>query len=167
MVTLLGLFKHLEVLSEHAGLGEGDAVDTGELLAGFVSPPVCSGKGKDLHSLDNLSIAEVRAAAKVCEMTVGVICDGTVLKLGDKLLLVLVSLLREVLHGIGLGNLNAAEILLAAGKLQHLVLDSLEVCVSEGAAAHVYVIVETVLDCRADTELHSGEQGLKGLCHKV
>ena len=43
VVTLLGLFQHLQVLVQHALLREGDTVDSGELLALLVSSPVCSG----------------------------------------------------------------------------------------------------------------------------
>ncbi len=100
-------------------------------------------------------------------MTVGVVCDSAVFKLRDKFLLVLVAFFGEVLHGICFGNLYAAEVFLAAGKFQHLVLNGLEVCLREGSAAHVYVIVEAVFNCGPNAELHAGEKGLQGLCHKV
>ena len=100
-------------------------------------------------------------------MTVGVIGDGAVLKFGDEFLLVLVAFFGEVLHCIGLGNLNAAEVFLAACKFQHLVLNGLEVCIGEGAAVHIYIVVEAIFNCGADTELHAREQGLQGFCHKV
>ncbi len=115
VIPLLGLFQDLQILCEHAGLGEGDAVDTGELLALFVASPVCTGEGEHLHGLDDLGILEVRAAAEVCEMTVGVIGYGTVFKFGDEFLLVLVAFFGEVFHGVGLGDLYALEIFLAAG----------------------------------------------------
>ena len=109
----------------------------------------------------------MRAAAQVRELAVGVVCDGTVFQLGDEFLLVLVALFREVGKGLGLGHIDAAEVLLLAGEFQHLVLDGLEVRVREGAAVHVHVIVETVLDGGADAELDAREQGLERFGHQV
>ena len=166
-IPLLGLFQHLQIFVQQALLREGDAVDTGELLAGFISPPVGSGQGQHLHGLDHFRVFQVRATAQVCELAVGIISNGTVFQLGDELLLVLVSLFGEILHSIGLGHLDAAEVLLLAGKLQHLVFDGLEVCVREGAAVHVHVVIEAVFDGRADTELHAREKGLQRLGHQV
>ena len=167
VVALLGLFQHHQVLVQHGLLGEGDAVDAGELLAGFVAPPVGAGKGEDLHGLDDLGVTQMRAAAQVGELAVGIVSDGTVFQFGDEFLLVLVALLGEIGHGIGLGDLDAAEVLLLAGELQHLVLDGLEIGIREGTAVHVHVIVEAVLDGRSDTELHAGEKGFQGLGHQV
>ena len=145
----------------------GDAVDAGELLAGLVTAPVGAGEGEHLDGLDDLGVAEVRAAAQVRELAVRVVCDGTVFQLGNELLLVLVALFGEVGHGVGLGDLDAAEVLLLAGEFQHLVLDGLEVRVREGAAVHVHVVVETVFDGGADAELDAREQGLEGFGHEV
>ncbi len=167
MVALLGFLQHHQILVQHGLLREGDAVDTGQLLAGLVSSPVGTGEGEDLHGLDDLGVPQVRSAAQVRELAVGIIGDRAVFQFGDELLLVLVTLLGEVGHRIGLGDLDAAEILLLAGELQHLVLDGLEIGIRQGAAVHVHVIVETVLDGRADAELDTGEEGLEGLGHQV
>ena len=167
VVALLGLLEHHQVFVQHGLLGEGDAVDAGELLAGLVTAPVGAGEGEHLDGLDDLGVAQVRAAAQVRELAVGVVCDGTVFQLGNELLLVLVALFGEVGQGFGLGDVDAAEVLLLAGEFQHLVLDGLEVGVRQGAAVHVHVVVETVLDGGADAELDAREKGFEGLGHEV
>ncbi len=167
MVALLGFFQDLEVFVQEALLGEGDAVDAGELLTLLIASPVGAGEGQDLHGLDHVRVLQVRSAAEVGELAVGIVGDGTVFQFGNQFLLVLVSFFGEIFEGIGLGDLDAAEVLLLTGEFQHLVLDGFEIRVRKGAAAHVHVIVEAVFNGRADTELHPREQGLKGLCHQV
>ena len=102
VIALLGLFQQHQVLVQHALLGEGDAVDTGELLAVLVSAPVGSGDGGELHCLDNVGVAEMRATAKIRECSVCIVGDGTVGKFADKLALVLVALRLEMFHGFRL-----------------------------------------------------------------
>ncbi len=167
VVPLFGLFQYLQILGEHAGLGEGDAVDTGELLAFFIAPPVSAGQREHLHGLDDLRVLQVRATAQVRELAVGIIGDGAVFQLRDEFLLVRVPFLGEVFEGVRLGHLYALEVLLLAGEFQHFVLDGLEVRVRQGAAVHVHIVIEAVFDGRADAELHAREQGLQGLCHQV
>ena len=107
------------------------------------------------------------SAAEVGEMAVGVVCDGTVLKLADELALVLVSLLLEMLHGFRLGDIDPGVILLLAGELKHPLLYLREVSVRDLVTSEIDIIIETILDGRSDTELDSGEQVLKSLSHKV
>ena len=72
VVSLLGLFQHFQVLVKHALLREGYTVDTGELLALLVSPPVSAGYRGELDGLDYGCRHDVRASAKVGEVTVGI-----------------------------------------------------------------------------------------------
>ena len=67
------------------------------------------------------------STAKVCEITVCVECDSTVLELADKLTLVLIALLSECLESLFLRNLCSNECVLLTCKLDHLLLDCLEV----------------------------------------
>ena len=100
-------------------------------------------------------------------MAVGIISDGAVFQFGNELLFVLVPFFGEIGQGIRLGYLYAAEIFLAAGQLQHLGFDGLEIGVRERTAVHIDIVVETILDGGADTELHPREQGLEGFGHEV
>jgi len=45
VVAFLGFFKQYQVFIQHFFLGESDAVDTGHLLAFFITAPVGSGYG--------------------------------------------------------------------------------------------------------------------------
>ena len=109
VVTLLGFFEHCEVFVEHALLREGHAVDTGELLPFLIALPVCAGDGGKLDGLYVVNVLDVRSAAEIGEIAVLVEGDGAVLKVGNKLALVLVTLLGEVLERIILGHLAAFE----------------------------------------------------------
>ena len=88
VVALLRFLEKLQVLVEHLLLGEGDAVDAHELVALFVAAPVGSGEAHHLAGLDDARRGDVRAAAEVCEVPLGVGGDMAVLKLRDKLALV-------------------------------------------------------------------------------
>ena len=167
VIPLLCLFHHHQVLLKHGFLGEGDAVDTGELLTLLVSAPVCSGYRSELHGLDCLGAAKMRAAAKVGEVAVLVICDGAVLKLVYEFHLVLVAFCGEVLQGVSLAYVNSLVLFLAGCEFQHLLLDLGKVGICDLLAAEVHVVIKSVLDGRADTKLDSGVQGLQSLCHKM
>ena len=167
MVALLGLFEQHEVFVQHALLGEGDAVDTGELLTVLVAAPVGTCDGGQLDSLDDLGVAQMRSAAEVGESTVGIIGNGTVFEFADEFALILVALLLEILHCLGLGHLYALEIFLPLGKFEHFLLDLGQVGFGKGGAGEVDIIVEAVLDSGSDAELHTGIEALEGLCHKV
>ena len=167
VVTLLGLLEHHEILVQQALLGEGDAVDAGELLALLIAAPISAGDGSQLDSLDHIRILEMRAAAEVGEGAILVISNGAVLQLADQLALVGIALLGEVLQGIGLGDLDALEVLFVLGQFEHLLLDLGQVGVRDGRAAEVHVVVETIFDRGTDTELDAGIQGLERLRHQV
>ena len=167
MVALLGFFHHLEVLVEHALLGEGDAVDTGQLLAVLVALPVGAGDGGQLDGLDVVDVLDVRAAAQVGEGTVRVERDLAVLQVLDELALVLVALLLEIVHRIRLGHLLALERLLSSRQLDHLVLNRLEVGLGNLPVAQVHVVVETDLDSRSHTELDARVERFKRFRHQV
>ena len=167
VVALLGFLEHLQVLVEHALLGEGHAVDTGELLAALVALPVGTGYAGELHRLDVVDMLHMGAAAEIGERAVRVEGYRAVLEVVYELALVVVALLGEILHGVGLGHLPAFEGLLAAGKLYHLVLHGLEVGLGNLPSSQVDIIVETRLHGRAYAELYSWIQRLQCLGHKV
>ena len=167
VVALLGLFQHLEILVQHALLGEGYAVDTGELLAVLVALPVCTGDGGQLNCLNIIDMLDVRTAAEVGKTTVLVECDGTVFQVVDEFHLVGVALLGKVLKGVRLGDLAALESFFGACQFDHLVFDLLEIGLADLPVPQVHVVVESCLYGRAYAEFHARIQGLESFGHKV
>ena len=160
VVALAGFLKELEILVQHGLLGEGDAVDTGKLLALLVTAPVCSGDGGELYGLDDLGIHEVRSAAEVGESAVGIVGDGSVLEFADEFALVRILLVLEMLHGCRLGDIDTGEGLLGPGEVEHFLLNLGQVGISDLMTGKVHVIIEAVLDGGADAELDAGIEGL-------
>ena len=78
----------------------------------------------------------------------------------------LVRLVRELGLRVGVADLAAGEVLPGADDLLHLLLEGREVLGGEGPLG-VEVVVEAVLDRRADAELGAGEQLLHGLGQHV
>lgn len=78
----------------------------------------------------------------------------------------LVRLVRQLFAGVLVGHHAARETLPALLDLLHLLLDGLEILGRE-RPLDVEVVVEAVLDRRADAQLGLGEQLLHGLCHDV
>ena len=167
MVSLLGLFQKYEILVEKRLLRECNTIDTGKLMTILVTSPVCTGNGSEFHSLDDLGISEVRSAAEVGKVTVLIESNLTILEFIDKLDLILVTLLFEIFQSISLGHMRTLESLLAARKFHHLLLNSREISICKLPVTKVNVIVESILDSRADTEFDSRIQCFEGLRHKV
>ncbi len=167
MVTLLGLFEEDKIFIQHRLLRKGDSIDSGELLTLLVTTPVGSGDGGQLDSLDDLGVAQVRTAAKIREVAVGVVSDGAIGQLVDELALVLVTSLLEMFECVGLGNVLTDEVLLLASQLKHPFLNLGEISVGDLTAAQIHVIVESVLDGRSDPELHAWEYVFEGLRHQM
>ena len=167
VVALLGFLEHGQVFVEHALLGEGDAVDAGELLVVLVTAPVGTGDVEQLDRLDDRGIAQVRTATQVGEGTVLVERDGAVLKVADQFALVLVAFFRIFLERVRFRDVRADEVLAAAGQLKHLVFDFLQVGFHELPVAQIHIVIETVLDRRADTELDAGIQRFERFGHQV
>ena len=167
MVTLLGFFKHRKIFVEHTLLREGHAVDTGELLSLLIAFPICACNGCKLDCLYVIHVLDVRSAAEIGEVAVLIERNGAILKVGNKLALVLVTLLGEVLHCVGLGYFSAFEGFLRAGKFHHLFLDIPEVRLRNLTPSQIHVIVETGLYGGSYTELHARVKGFERLGHKV
>ena len=95
------------------------------------------------------------ATAQVHKVALLVEGDLPVVQSLQQFQLVFVALLLKEGDGFGLGHFPADIGALPAGELLHLGLDGREVAISDGAAAQVDVVVETLLDRRADAELGS------------
>ena len=107
------------------------------------------------YGLDRTRVGDVRAAAEVGEIAVGIERNGAVFEGLDQFDLVGVALLGELFERFGLGNLAADERLFLTGQLHHLGFDSRKVGFGD-RHGRVDVVVETVLDGRADAELDAG-----------
>ena len=165
VVTLLGLFKHDEILVEHLLLGEGDAVDTCHLLALGIAAPESTCYAGDLDSFDGTRAHQVRTTAEVCEVALGVCSDGTVSEiLLNVLHLIFLSVSLKLLDGVGFGYLTSYDGLVFLGKFLHLLLDLGEVVFGDHLALRGHdIIEEAVLDSRAKAELYAGVELLQCL----
>ena len=102
----------------------------------------------------------MRPAAEVGEGAVAVERDGLGALVADQVLdqldLVVLTLAPEALDRLGHREVGALEVLVGLDVLAHLGLDALEVVLRElRALGEVEVVVEAVLDRRADRDLHA------------
>ena len=102
VVAFLGFLREHEIFVEHLFLGEGDAVDSDELVALLVATPVGPCERGHFHGLDGGCRGDMRATAEVGERSLGVGGDIAVLKFADKLTLILLATVAEELQGVGL-----------------------------------------------------------------
>src|SRR5260370_31784616 len=154
VVALLGLFHLLEVGVELLGREESSAVYALKLLVVLIALPVGAGDGEQLECLDLRSVGDVRAATEIDEArSQGVLGEDLTGALFDEL----------ALHpGVGIlletfpfGGENPFVGERARLYLPHLLLDLFEVVRGERGGA-VEIVIETVLDGRADAELGFG-----------
>ena len=167
VVALLGLLEQHQVLVEHLLLGEGDTVNARQLRAGLVTAPVGTGKRHHLHSLDSACRGDVRATAQVREIALCISSNVTVFKVIDELALQALALVAEELQCVGLADVGTHDVLVLLHEFHHLLFNLGEVSVGQRGVTGVDVIIETVLDGRANTELHAGVQLLQGLGQQV
>src|SRR5882672_6478511 len=132
---------------------EGGAVDPGQLRLRRVAAPVRAGEARQLHRFDRLRVLEMRPAAQVGEVALGIERD-VALRGVDELDLVRLALLLEARLRLVAGDLLArplAPFLQLAGELR---LDLLEIVLPD-RLGEVEVVVEAVLDRRPDRDLHA------------
>ena len=164
MVALLGFLELLEVGVELLLFGEGGAVDAREHLAVGIAAPIGA---RDLHQLERVPdlagrghvrpAAEVEPVALLVDLDLLVRGDGV-----DQLDLERLALVAEHALGLVARPFLLGEGFVARDDLAHLLLDGLEVLRGERLIAEE-VVVESVLDHRADGDLRAGPQALHGL----
>ena len=161
MVAGAGLLEPLEVRVE-VGLGvERRPVDAREHLALRVAAPVRARHGEQLERLDPPGVRGVRAAAQVGEGPVRVQRDGVDALVADQVL--------DQLHLVGLvlgpeardrgagADVLARERLARLDVLAHLGLERGQVVLGHAhAVRELEVVVEAVLDRRADRDARAG-----------
>ena len=109
----------------------------------------------------------MRATAQVGEVALGIGGDVTVFQVIDELALEGLALVTEELERVGLADVGTYHFLVLLGEFCHLLLNLGEVCVGQGVATGVDIIVETCLNSRANAELHARVQLLQGLGEQV
>src|SRR5262249_1773334 len=165
VVAALRLLELLEVGVEVRLRVERRAVDARELLVVFVASPVRAGEARQLDGLDRLRVLEVRAAAEVRELALRVERDVSFGRV-DELDLVLLALLGEELLRL-LGRDLFARPLTALVELPlDLRLDRLERLFAD-RLRELEVVVEAVLDRRADRDLRPRVEPAHGLGEEV
>ncbi len=163
VVAPLRLLDPFEVRVEVGARVERGPVDPGQLLVVLVAAPVRTGQAGELHRLDRLRVLEMRPPAEVGEVALGVEAD---LPLGGVHELELVGLVAEPLPRL-VGAALLARPLPALLQLPvDLVLDPLEIVLVD-RLGELEVVVEAVLDRRADRDLHSRIEVSRGLGEQV
>src|SRR5438105_3760402 len=161
MIALLRLLDPLEVRLEVVLRIEGSPVDPRELRVLLVAAPVGAGEPGQLERLDRLRVLEVRAAAEIGEVALRVEGDSALGRV-DELDLVRLVVAGEValgLFGVDLFALPGAAFLQLA---PDLLFDSLERLLAD-RLRELEVVVEAVLDRRADRDLRAGVETTNGL----
>ena len=163
MVALLGLLDAGEVRVEVLLPRPRGPVDALEHLVARVAAPVGAGELGQLEHLEAAGRRDVRAAAQVDEGALAVERDVLVRRdRRDDLGLVVLAHALEELHGLVARHQRAHDRLVLPRELDHPLLDRGEVLGRERALV-AEVVVEAVLDHRADRDLGLGEE----LLHRV
>ena len=170
MVAIDRLLEPVEVLVEGLpGLPRG-AVDALQLRLGLVAAPIGTGRPHQLECVEATRRRQVGPATQIEELVVAIRADGVPfdalagIDASDDLLLE--GLVSERLQRLVDGEFTPLEGLVGSDDLHHPVLDALEVVRREGRL-DLEVVVEPVLDRRADRELRAREQVEHGLGHDV
>ena len=105
---------------------------------------------------------------EVGEITLGVGSDLTVLEFGNQLTFITLSCVTEGFEGISFADLGAHDGLFAFLNLRDLRFDCLKIRILDdySLGGH-HIIIKTVFNCRADTELDTRIEFLERLCHQV
>ena len=163
MVALLGFLDLLEIGVELFLLGEGGAVDAGEHRVVGIAAPIGAGHLHQLEGVADLAgRGHVRAAAEIEPVALLVDLDLLVGRDGvDQLDLEVLAHVAEGLLGLLARPHLLGEGFVARDDLAHLLLDDRQIFRRERLIAEE-VVVEAVLDHRADGDLRAGPQRLHG-----
>ena len=167
VVALLGLLEPREIGLELLLVGPGRAVDPLQHLVARIAAPVGA---RDLHQLEGAELARgrhVRAAAEVEPVALAVEADLLARRDGgDDLGLVVLAQPLEGLDRLVARHHAALDRQVRGGQLLHPGFEFLEVLGGEGPLVGE-VVVEAVLDHRADRDLRVRVDRLHGLCEQV
>ena len=165
MVVRARVLEPLEVRVEVVLREERRPVDPRQLRVLLVAAPVRTGETGQLEGLDRLGVLEMRAAAEVGEVALRVERDLPVRRV-DELDLVRLILLLEAGARLGAIELDALPRPALVELARDLRLDRREVLLAD-RLGELEVVVEAVLDRRADRDLDPGMQPTHGLREQV
>ena len=139
------------------------AIHAREHLVVGVAAPVGAGDARELERVDPLGAGPVRTAAEVGERPVPVerhrVDPAVPDEVFDQLDLVVLPLRFEALDRLLGRHVRTLEALVRLDVLAHLLLDASEVVLRQlHVLGELEVVVEAVLDRRADRDLHPGVQ---------
>src|SRR5690606_4674475 len=168
VIAPLGFLEALEVFLELLLVGPGRAVDALEHLVARVAAPV---RARELRQLEASTQAprrrQVRPAAEVDEFALAVKADRLAGRdRRDDLGLVVLADALEELDGAITVPLLAHDLLVARDDLVHAGFDALDVLGRERLLTRK-VVVEAVVDGRADRDLRVGVERLVGLAEPL
>ena len=169
VVALEGFCLFCQILIKLFLLRERNGVDSLQHLALGVAAPVCAAALRELNgvALDAACRIEVRAGTEVCKLALRVERDVRVFgQVVDQLDLIRLVLFLHILDGFLTRQLKALELQLFLADLAHLGLDGVEIFLRE-VERSVEVIVEAVVDRRANGQLDLRPQAFDGLRHDV
>ena len=166
VVTLFGLFQHVQIGLQFGGLGVCRTVHTAQAVPRSVAAPVGAGCAQQLYSLHRARAHQVRAGAQIRKIPLPV----------NRKLPALFGVFLQQLQLVGLPLEDLAALLhgdepffhrkVCLDDLLHLSLDGLELVRRKGLRA-ADVVIPAVVQRRADAELGIREQVLDGLRHNV
>ena len=181
VITFPGFFQHVQVFLQFFGLFPGGAVDAREHLVLFVAAPVGPGGlaecDADSLRVDLAAVGHVRPPAEVLERVLLVGCDrhrafdGIAILVRRALFqpfdqLDLVDLILEDGFRFAGGYFFTLKLMALLDDLLHPLFDALEILLRQ-RARQFKVVVEAVLDRRADGDLGFRELLQNGLGHDV
>ncbi len=167
MVARPRLLELLEVRVELLPVRPGGAVDALQHLVALVAAPVRAGDVSELERPQAAGRRDVRAAAEIEPLPLAIDRQGLVAgDVANDLHLERLAGAVEDPDGLVARPLLAADGEVALGDLGHLLLDAPQVFVAERPVGGE-VVVEAVLNHRADGDLSAGKELLHGHGHEV
>ena len=166
VIATLGFFQLGKVLLERLVVGKGSAVEAREHGILFVAAPVGPGGGKQLEGPGKARVRHVRAAAQVGEVAAGIERHRIGVDVVDDLHLEVFAHVGKLPHGVALAHARALKGQPGLGNALHFRFDGFKVVAGEGTI-HKEVVVETVVDGRADGDLGRREELLDRRGHDM
>ena len=168
VIALLGFLDALQIGFEIGFRGPRGAVDALQLGVVLVAAPVGAGQLGQLEGLaDVLGRGQVRTAAQVLPGALAIDRDRIrVRQVADDLRLVLLADRVEVSDGLVAVPDLARDLLVAIDDLLHALFDLFQIVQAERLVTRE-VVIEAVLDVRADRDLGARKQLLHGLGQDV
>ena len=167
VVAALGLLDAVQVGFQRLGIGPGGAVDALQHLVARIAAPVGACQLGQLEGLQLAGAGHVRPAAEIDEIALTVQREVLALRdARDDLGLVLLAHAAEERHRLVARHHAALDRDVGGGQFFHLLLDRGQVLGREGTLEGE-IVIEAVLDHRADRDLRRGEQRLHGLREQV